>query len=377
MGKLDNIKGADLNIALSAENPTQETIQAGIVSLAKEIETDLLGKMEQANGDTAVLASLGFNAITSDERKFALALNEMIESGEAYNNTGETVPPVTFNRIMENLTKDHDIIGAVDVINGGLSTEFIYSIGVNPAFWGTLCADVKELADKGFRKMNISQFKLSAFLPVCKAFLDLNSPEWLIAYVTTVLSESIAIALEQAIVDGTGKEQPIGMRRSLVNQASGEQTVLTPTEIDDFSPTSLGKVMGMLTKPVIDTTNSLTLDRTVNPSDVAIIMNPTTYWTEFYGTYTVQNANGQFVSGLALPFQIKQSTAVPEGEYIIGLPKDYLFVLGAGAKLGFSDEHRYIQDERVYLGKMYGNGRPKGENLFIRATLKKEAKAKK
>lgn len=367
MSKFDNVRGAELNQALSAENPTNENIQAGVVALAKEIETDLLAKMEQHNGDTAVLASLGQTALTSDERKFGL---EMISSGEAFNGVGATVPPVTVNRIMDNLVKNHDIIGAVDVINGGLSTEFIYSIGVNTAFWGALCADVQELADKGFRKMQIGQFKLSAYLPVCKAFIDLNSPEWLIAYVTTVLSESIAIALEKAIIDGTGKEQPIGMRRSLTSQTSNEQNVLDATEVADFSPEELGKVMAMLTKPTIDTANSIVLDRSVNPSEVTIIMNPTTYWKEFYSKYTVQNANGQYVSGLALPFQIKQSSAVPEDEFIIGLPKDYLFVLGAGAQIGFSDEHRYIQDERVYLGKMYGNGRPKGENLFIRATLK-------
>lgn len=370
MSKFDNVRGAELNQALSAENPTNESIQAGVVALAKEIETDLLAKMEQHNGDTAVLASLGQTALTSDEKKFGL---ELISSGDAFNGVGATVPAVTVNRIMDNLVKKHDIIGAVDVINGGLSTEFIYSIGVNTAFWGALCADVQQLADKGFRKMQIGQFKLSAYLPVCKAFIDLNSPEWLIAYVTTVLSESIAIALEKAIIDGTGKEQPIGMRRSLTSQTNNEQNVLPATEIADFSPASLGTLMGMLTNPTIDTANSIVLERSVNPSDVAIIMNPTTYWTKFYSEYTVQNANGQFVSGLALPFQIKQSSAVPEGEFIIGLPKDYLFVLGAGAQIGYSDEHRYIQDERVYLGKMYGNGKPKGENLFIRATLTEPA----
>lgn len=366
MSKLDKIKGVELNAALSDSNATQEQIQNGVVALAKEIETDLLAKMEQHNGDTAVLAAMGATAITSEERKFTA---EMIESGEAFNNAGALVPPTTVNRVMDNLTKNHDLINAVDKIVGGLSTEFIYSIGVNTAFWGALCSDVKELADKGFRKMTIGQFKLSAYIPVCKAFLDFNSPEWLITYVTTVLSESIAIALEQAIVDGTGKEQPIGMRRSLVNATGGEQSELEATEIADLSPESLGKVMGMLTKPTIDTANSITLDRTVNPSDVAIIMNPTTYWTEFFGKYTVQNSLGQFVSGLALPFQIKQSVAVPEGEYIIGLPKDYLLVVGGETRLGFSDEHRFIQDERVYLAKMYANGRPKGENLFIRAKL--------
>ena len=32
---------------------------------------------------------------------------------------------------------------------------------------------IKELLDEGFETINISQYKLSAFMPVCKAMLDL------------------------------------------------------------------------------------------------------------------------------------------------------------------------------------------------------------
>ena len=375
MPKLNGEKNAllALQAVLSKEDVTETEIQQGMESFALAMQDEVLAKVQMAKNDDAVQAALGGIALDSEEKKFALQLMET-DPNDFGKNAAATVPPTTIQRVMENLTKNNDLINAVDVINGGLTTEFIYSIGVNTAFWGALCAEVKELADKGFRKMSIGQLKLSAFIPVCKAFIDLNTPEWLINYVVTVLSESIALALELAIVDGTGKEQPIGMRRSLVDQTAGEQNVLTPIEIADFSPKSLGGLMAKLTKPTIDTVGNITLDRTINPAEVMILMNPTTYWTDFYPNYTVQNATGQFVSGLALPLQIKQSTAVPEGEYIIGKPKDYLFVLGKGATLGFSDEYRYIEDERVYLSKMYGNGAPKGENLFIRATLKAAAK---
>lgn len=370
MSKLD--EQTKLQDVLMNKEATNEQITSAMEAFTLSVQDRVLAKAKEVSNDQAVQAALGGIQMDSQERKFIMEL--VGTAGEDVGkNAAATVPPTTINRVMENLVKNHDLIKAVDVINGGLTTEFIYSIGVNTAFWGALCAEVKELADKGFRKMSIGQLKLSAYIPVCKAFIDLNSPEWLLNYVVTILSESIAIALEQAIVDGTGKEMPIGMRRSLVNASEGKQTPLDPTEIADFSPEELGKLMAMLTKPTIDTTNSIVLDRTVNPADIMILMNPTTYWTKFYPNYTVQNALGQYVSGLALPFQIKQSTAVPEDEFIIGNPKDYLFVLGKGATLGFSDEHRYIQDERVYMSKMYGNGTPKGENLFIRATLKAQA----
>ncbi|WP_373565648.1 phage major capsid family protein, partial [Schaalia odontolytica] len=51
-------------------------------------------------------------------------------------------------------------------------------------------------------------------MPVAKAMLDLG-PTWLDQYVRTVLSESMAIALEDAVVNGTGKDMPIGMMKDL------------------------------------------------------------------------------------------------------------------------------------------------------------------
>jgi len=50
------------------------------------------------------------------------------------------------------------------------------------ATWDVLCAEiVKELVG-GFKKLNLTQKKLSAFLPICKAMLDLG-PAWLDRYI--------------------------------------------------------------------------------------------------------------------------------------------------------------------------------------------------
>ena len=35
-----------------------------------------------------------------------------------------------------------------------------------------------------------------------------------------------------------------------------------------------------------------------------------------------------------------------------------------GGKIEYSDEFRFLDDERVYLTKLYGNGRPLDNNAF-------------
>ena len=52
--------------------------------------------------------------------------------------------------------------------------------------------------------------KLSAFIPISKDMLILG-PVWIDKFIRVLLSESIAIGLEKAIIDGNGVDQPIGM----------------------------------------------------------------------------------------------------------------------------------------------------------------------
>lgn len=61
-----------------------------------------------------------------------------------------------------------------------------------------------------------------------------------------------------------------------------------------------------------------------------------------------------------------QSAVLDEGEGIMGLAKKYFMGIGAGSsgKIEYSDEYQFLEDNRVYITKMYGMGRPKDNNAF-------------
>lgn len=42
---------------------------------------------------------------------------------------------------------------------------------------------------------------------------------------------------------------------------------------------------------------------------------------------------------------------------------------GSGGKIEYSDEIRFLDDERVYITKMYGNGLPLDNNAFVVADI--------
>ena len=53
----------------------------------------------------------------------------------------------------------------------------------------------------------------------------------------------------------------------------------------------------------------------------------------------------------------------------MGLADRYFMGLGTGTakggKIEYSDEYKFLEDQRVYKIKLYGNGRPMDENAFI------------
>lgn len=354
------LENDDLKVALESG----ENIDVALSAFADNIQTQVLAEARTYADDKAVLANRSGMELTSEERKYFMAV---IDAGEGFSAVDQLVPATVINRVFDNLVADRPLLRAIDMVNVGLATEWIFSVGVNPAFWGTLCANIQELQDKGFRRVDINQMKLSAFMPVCKAFLELNSPEWLARYVVTVLTEAIQMALESAIVDGTGQNQPVGMRRSINNVTSGVHNETTAKEIAQLDPATSGEIMAALSKITIE--DGVVIERNLNPADVALVVNPQTYWKRIFPMYTTQTLNGAYVQNLPLPFNLIQSTAVPEDELVIGVARDYFFGLGMGTRITSSDEYHFVEDERIYLAKMYGNGQPKFDGAFQRYTL--------
>jgi hypothetical protein len=204
--------------------------------------------------------------------------------------------------------------------------------------------------------MKTDLYKLSAFIPVSKSMLDLG-PEWLDRYVRTVLGESIAIALEEAIVKGTGKNQPIGMIKDLGGAVvDGVYPDKAAVALLDFTPNTLGeKVMA-----------PLTLDGKRTVSNVLLVVNPLDYWSKIFGATTVLTQSGTYAYGvLPIPGTIIQSVAMPQGKMGAGIAKDYFMGVGSTRKVEYSDEYRFLEDERVYVTKQYANGRPKDNSSFL------------
>lgn len=340
------IESGDSEAFVKAQTEMAKAIENRILKEAKQVMNDDLN-------DQTVLSKRGLNPLTKEEREY---YNEVIGSA-GFAGTEKLMPSTIFDRVFEDLEQNHPLLSEIDFQNTTATTEWITrNSECEAAWWGALTDTITKKLQASFKKEKTDLFKLSAYVPVAKAMLDLG-PQWLDKFVRTILAESLAIALELAIVAGTGKGQPIGMMKDLDGAVvEGVYPDKAATKLNDLKPVSLGKnVMSPLTKEG---------KRSV-PS-VLMLVNPTDYWEKIFPNTTMLSAAGTYVYGvLPIPAKIVQSVAVTKGKMIAGMAKDYFMGVGSTQKIEFSDHYKFLEDERTYIAKQYANGKPIDNKSFL------------
>lgn len=317
---------------------------------------DVIKEAQQAtneNWDAQVLASRGVRVLTTEEKKFYNAAIEV----QSFDETHKLMPPTIFERVFEDLEKEHPLLSLINFQTVGASTQWIVrKPGAAVAFWGDVCDNIKEMVDEGFATIEQGMYKLSGFLVVCKAMFELG-PEWLDRYVRMFMQEIVAEELEKVVVIGTGKKQPIGMIKDLEGAVvDGIYPDKKPVVLPDFTPSTIGKeILAPTTK-----------GGTQRYTGVTLIVNPLDYATKFFhigakqkddGTWTYDNFS---VPGLTMV----QSPAVPLNRMIAGKPKDYFMGVAATQRLESTDVLRMVEDQRLYLIRQLANGKPLDADSF-------------
>ncbi len=324
--------------------------------VAKDAAEQVVRAKRIANDDNAILVSRGVETLTSEETKYFKDLAKIMKGESSLQTTELIFPVTTVDRVFEELEEAHELLSVIDFHNVTGTIETIIRTGdVTPAWWGKLTDEVKKKLESGFDKKQVNLYKLSAYLPIAKAYLDLG-PAWLETFIRRFIVEALSLGLEEAIVTGNGKDCPIGMNRDLKGSVvEGVYPEKAAIPIKNLKPNTYGRLVAMLTK------NG---KRTVK--EVLLVVNPFDYFTKIFPAITVLNSMGSYISNvLPFPTKIVQSTAVAKNKAVFGVANIYYMGLGSEQKIEKSSEYHFVEDEDVYLGKLYGNGFPKDNDGFL------------
>lgn len=348
-------------ISQAMKDGNEEAFAQAFTDFQMNIQESVMAEaklMMQAT-DTAVLSSRGVRQLTSEESKYYEGVIEAMRSNspkQALADLPVVMPITTIDQVFDDLTATHPLLNAINFQNTSGLIEFIVNTnGKQLATWGILTSAIVTELTSGFKKINMALMKLSAFLPVSKSMLDLG-PAWLDRYVRAILSEAIAFGLEEAIINGTGLNMPIGMNRQVgdgVVVTAGVYPLKAAVVVTGLDPVSYGTLLA-----------TMAVDPKGNPrviNKVVMIVNPADYLTKVMPASTVKDANGQYVNNVfAFPTDVIQSVEMPVGKAIIGLPSRYFMGIGTAksGKIEYSDDYKFLEDERIYLVKLYGHGEP-------------------
>ena len=273
-----------------------------------------------------------------------------------------TIPDVVLNLIRENVAEVSKLYKHVNVksVNGTARQPVM---GIIPeAVWTEMCAKLNEL-DFTFGVVEVDGYKVGGYVAICNATLE-DSDVALATEIINAISKAIGIALDKAILYGTGTKMPLGIVTRLA-QTEGEDGFvdLSATHILAIS----GKTDKALFQAIIEAVGAV--ESRYSTGNMFFAMNNTTY-TKLVGQALSINSAGALVSGInkempVIGGAIEVINDVPNDVIIGGYGDMYLLAERAGAKFAQSEHAQFIEDNTVFKGTARYDGAPVVPEAFV------------
>ena len=316
--------------------------------------------------------------VTKDEVKtFLDNLRSMKGTTRAVSGAELTIPIVFLDLIAENMYRYSKLMNRVRVrtINGEARQTIAGT--VPEAVWTEMCGAINELTFV-FNQISIDGWKVAGFVPVCNSILednDINLASWIVE----MLSESIGLAMDKAILYGKGaaSKMPLGIVTRLAQS----------TEPSDYPQNAPAWVD-------LHTSNILKVDSSEDAvtfwAALAIAAGNTftrysrgrQFWAMNSKTYATLKsklitftAAGYLVSNLGGVMPIVDGDVdilefIPDGDIIGGYGDLYLLGIRSQMTIEQSREVQFIQDNTVFKGKQRADGQPVIPGAFVAINIK-------
>lgn len=311
-----------------------------------------------------------------DVKAYLAEIRAHMEEHRAINNAGLTIPRVMLGLLRENVAEYSKLYKHCDVRALGGEGRLVISGTVPEAVWTECCKVLNEL-DLTFNDVEVGCNKVGGYFAVCNAILE-DSDIDLAAYLLEALGQAIGLALDKAILYGTGTKMPLGVVARLAQTAAPEDYPATARPWADLHTSNIKSITAANSEGIklfqgIITGSGAAKGR-YSRGMKTWVMNETTY-TELIAQATAVNASGAIVAGVngAMPViggNIEVLSFIPDNVIIGGYFDLYLLAERAGEKFAQSEHVRFIQDQTVLKGTARYDGTPKIAEAFVAIGIK-------
>lgn len=306
---------------------------------------------------------------------FLTRFREMFKDGQKRSVTGAEllIPTVVLDLLRQNIEDYSKLLRRVRTVSvAGKARQPIMG-KVPEAVWTEACAALNEL-NFSAGIVDVDGFKVGGYVPVCNSLLEDTGPA-LLSELIVGMGGAIGIAVDKAILFGTGVKMPLGIATRLAQNSQPGNYPETAMPWENLSQSNV------ITIPS-DASTGLTLFQRIiqaagaskgrySRGDRFWAMNEMTY-TKLQVESANINAAGAIVSVMNGTMPIVGGDIVvffddimPDNTIIGGYGDLYLLAERAGTSIGYSDLPLYIQDQTVVKATARYDGQPVVPEGFV------------
>ena len=231
-----------------------------------------------------------------DVNAFLGEVRSCVKEKRALTNVGLTIPEVMLGLLRENIIEYSKLYKHVNVkaING--EGRMVVMGTIPEAVWTDCCANLNEL-DLAFNDVEVDCWKVGGYFAVCNANLE-DSDIALATELLTAIGQAIGIALDKAILYGTGTRMPLGIVTRLAQTAAPADYPATARAWADLHTTNIlstDETGADLFKDIVLATGAA--KGKYSRGEKVFVMNEATY-TALIAEAMVIDANGAIISGV-------------------------------------------------------------------------------
>lgn len=370
----EELKGIE-EAAPAEEPPTEETM------IIEETERSKRTRMININIRALPKEQRVFDALPMQTRQEIVARQDVknflkelraMKGGaqRAVSGADLTIPIVFLDLISENMFRYSKLLNRVRVRNVNGEARQTIAGTVPEAIWTEMCAAINEL-EFVFNQITVDGYKVAGFVPVCNSILednDINLASWIVE----MLSESIGLAEDKAILYGTGIKMPMGIVSRLAQTAKPSDYPANAPAWVDLHTTNIQKIDSTLTGAAFWA--ALTV---ATGNAYSLYARGEKFWAMNSKTYNLLKskvitftATGDIAAGVfaTLPIitgDIDILEFIPDGDIIGGYGDLYLWVNRGEIQIDADRSVQFIQDNTVFRGKARADGMPVIPQSFV------------
>jgi HK97 family phage major capsid protein len=314
-------------------------------------------------------------------KEFLVRARELTTQKRAVTGGELGIPTILLEMLRDNLNQYSKLVSRIYLKPVSGKARQNIAGAVPEGIWTEAVGKLNEL-NIVFNQVEVDGYKVGGFIAVPNSTLE-DSDIVLSNEIMTAIGQAIGLAVDKAILYGTGAKMPVGIVTRLAEVAQ-------PAYWGDNEPawTNLSASNLLLVDPTANTDVLFYKDLILKCGKVkANYSNGQKFWTMNSNTFaTLQakaltiNAAGAIVSGQnqTMPIvggDIELLDFIPDNHIIGGYGSLYLLVERAGATLAQSEHVQFIDDNTVFKGIARYDGRPVFGEGFVGINIDQEAGA--